>query len=138
MTLAALTRKPLAWAIGIALLAFAAWWLLGSLLDGKNAATIAKIEAGRADAAAASGHDAAETVATTAANAGDSDDLTRRNHDAITKASGAAAPLDPAVAAAGRDGLCGRRAYSCTPDCVQRAVAAGVARAGAGCPPAPR
>jgi hypothetical protein len=61
-----------------------------------------------------------------------SDDLTRRNADAIRSAPGAAAPVDPALRDAGLIGLCKRRAYSRSADCLQFTPAASVAGSGAG------
>jgi len=90
---------------------------------------LAKEQAGAATDSAA---DAIGTVGGLYDRVQASDDLTKENERAILSAPGAGAPVAPAVDAAGRDSLCRRPAYRGSVECVQRAVASGVAEAGAG------
>jgi len=85
----------------------------------RTAHAAAKLAAGQAGAAIASGHDAADTIGNRMADDRAADTITRENDDAIRNARGADAPVDPAADAVGRRGLCKRAAYRRDPQCVQ-------------------
>lgn len=102
----------------------------------RNAGKEADLATEQGEAAAESGRDAVNAAGGVSGRDAESDDLTRENDHAIHSAEGAGAPVPAAVADAARDGLCKRRAYRCTPDCLRRLAAAGVANPGAGCPDA--
>lgn len=110
------------WAVGavLALTVLASgWWLLTEPGRARVRANLAAAEAVQAQGQAAAGRDAVAIV--TAASGRDSaaDRQTLENRDAILAAPGAAAPVDPAVGAAGRRAIClrpsARRLADCQP-----------------------
>ena len=90
-----------------------------------HAARAAKVEtrlaAGQAGAALASGQDAGNAIGNRMDADAETDTITKENDHAIRIAPGAAAPVDPALRAAGLVGLCRRAAYRGDPKCVQHA-----------------
>lgn len=121
MNFADIIRKPVTWAIGAALLALAAWWLIATLTGGSRAKTEAKLNANVAGAALESGTDAVGTVGAQHASEGAVDALTRENDHEIRNAPGADAPVDPAAHAAGIRSLCKRAANRQRAECLQYA-----------------
>jgi hypothetical protein len=107
--------------LGIAMAAI--WWGYSTFVGGKTAKVEAKLGKEQADAALQSGADAVGTVAGVNASDADTDSITRSNDRDIRTAPGANAPVDPAVAAAGRRSLCKRAANRNKPECVQHAPA---------------
>lgn len=120
-------------AVLIALLAWAAfhWWQ-----SSVNSGAEARLAQSQGQAVTQSAKDAINATGAVSARSEAEDTQTRETDHAIRKAEGANAPVSHAVNDAGIAGLCKRRAYRCDPKCVQRAIAAGVANAGAGCTPA--
>lgn len=99
-------------------------FLLSSALSGGRSAKVkGDLAAGQADAAIASGQDAAGTVAGAGARESAIDQQTRENEHAIRNAPGADAPVDPRARDVGMQSLCKRAAYSGDPRCVQLAPA---------------
>lgn len=95
---------PVRWiigAVGLVLLALAAWWLVATVTGGKSARVEAKLEAGRGDAMAESGADAVGTVGTRNTAEDETDHQVQEAQDAIDNAK----DLGGADAAA-RSGLC--------------------------------
>ncbi len=90
-----------------------------SLMSSARAKAEARLNAGQLGAAIESGSDAVTTLSTRAAADAAGDALTLENDRAIHAASGANAPVDPALRAAGLAGLCRRAAYSHHPRCLQ-------------------
>ncbi|MFC0204744.1 hypothetical protein [Novosphingobium soli] len=97
---------------------------------GKEAALSAK----QGEAALGSGKDAVGAVGAVSGRSSASDDLTRENDDAIRKAPGAEAAVDPRLRDAGLDSLCKRAAYRDSEQCLQRAAAGRVAGTDTGRP----
>jgi hypothetical protein len=85
------------------------------------AKTEARVSAGQAGAAVASGKDAANTVGNRMDADAAEDTLTKENADAIRNADGASAPVAAPVRDAGLRSLCRRAAYSRDPKCLQHA-----------------
>lgn len=98
----------------------------------RQAETEAEISEGQAGVAAANSDDAIGTIGGVADRAGESDDLTRSNADAIENAEGSGDAVNPAVRDAGLDSLCERAAYRDVEQCLRRAAAGGVEGEGAG------
>ena len=98
-------------------------WGYNSFVGGKTAKVEAKLGKEQTDAALQSGADAVDTVAGVNASDADTDAITRSNDRDIRTAPGADAPVDPAVAAAGRRSLCKRAANRDKPECLQLAPA---------------
>jgi len=96
------------------------WNAWGAALTAK---TEAKLSGNQTAAALESGTDAVATVGQTHATEVTIDVITRENERAIREASGADAPVDPAVHGAGLAGLCRRAAYRGRPECVQQPAA---------------
>lgn len=117
----------LAVALGIAAIVIWNQWQ-----SGRNSAAGARLERHQAGAALDSGKDAINAVAASQGNFGAIDEITRENSDAIDKAPGARGPVDAGVHGAGLDGLCRRAAYRGSEQCVQRAAAGGMGKAGPG------
>jgi hypothetical protein len=118
--------------IGLGLIAAGfSWWNRAA-----NAVTEGRVVAAQAEAGRSSAKVAIDAVAASSAAERTSETQSRESEDAIRAAPGADAPVDPALRDVGLDRLCARRTYRCSPACVQRAAARGVADAGAGCPPA--
>ena len=115
--------RNLAWIIGAALLAFIVIAFSSALLSGSRAKVEAKLNANRADAAIATGQDAANTVADVGASTSAIDRTTMENDREIRNAPGAKAPLDPDLHRAGVVGLCRYPAYRGTPQCMPYTVA---------------
>jgi hypothetical protein len=101
-------------------LVIAVWWLVSSFFAGRSAKTEARLGKNTTEAAIESGRDAVGTIGAQGAAERAADDLTRENSDDIQNAEGADAPVDPAVDAAGRRGLCKRAAYRERPECLQQ------------------
>lgn len=116
-----LIRKPLAWLIGALLIGLAAWWLAATLTGGKRAKVEAQLNKNQAGAALESGKDAVSAVSGAADRSGEADRITQENRDAIQKAPGAGAPVDPVLRDTGRRSLCKRAAYRERPECLQYA-----------------
>ncbi len=74
------------------------------------------------EATSANGSDAIATVGAAQRRDETISTITEENDRAIKSAPGADAPVDPAVAAAGRRGLCRYAANRGKPECVQRAA----------------
>lgn len=136
--IAKIFARPVAWLIAAAVL----FGLLGLTMHSCSKARQAGAEASLATevgkATAASGSDAVNSVGDAAARDAETDTITRENANAIQSAAGADAPINPAVHNAGLDSLCRRAAYRCTKQCLQRALAQGVADPGDRCTPARR
>lgn len=114
--------KASRWAIVVAILLLAGLALAFVLELGSKARSEqvrAKLETGRADAAVASGRDAADTVGRAASGEAIIDSINRENERAIRSAPGAHAPVDPAVHDAGVASLCRFATYRSTKDCMQ-------------------
>lgn len=116
-----MTLSPRLWGIiaGSVLLLFAVWWIWGEFTSGQRAKVEARLNANQADAAAASGDDAVETVSSQAAVEDAVDAITKGNADAIHSAPGADAPVAAPVRDAGLAGLCKRASYRNDPKCLQ-------------------
>ena len=129
-------RKIIAVIVGgilvIALIWLAFHWWQSSVNSGAEA----RLAQSQGQAVTQSAKDAINATGAVSARSEAEDTQTRETDHAIRKAEGANAPVSHAVNYAGIAGLCKRRAYRCDPKCVQRAIAAGVANAGAGCTPA--
>lgn len=98
---------PVRWilgAVGVVLLALAAWWLVATVTGGKTARVTAELEAGRGDAMAESGADAVGTVGGRNAEDDRTDGRVKETQDAIDDKSDAS-ELGGADAVA-RGGLC--------------------------------
>jgi hypothetical protein len=115
--------RNLAWIIGAALLAFIVIAFGSALLSGSRAKVEAKLNANRADAAIATGQDAANTVADVGASASAIDRTTMENDREIRNAPGAKATVDPDLHRAGVVGLCRYPAYRSSPQCLPYTVA---------------
>lgn len=115
----AFLAKPIAWIIGALVILILVLALLGSLHSCSTAKTQAKLNANQADAAIASGSDAANTTGDVASRQADEDALTGENDHAIRTAPGADAPVDPAARDAALASLCRRAAYRGDPKCVR-------------------
>lgn len=111
--------RNLAWVIGIGLIAFVVIALGSALLSGSRAKVESKLNANRADAAIATGQDAANSVAISDASAAAIDQITMENEREIRQAQGAAAPLDPDLHRAGLGGLCRYPTYRGAKECMQ-------------------
>lgn len=113
------------WAVGLVLFGLAAAGLFlfatGQIDIGGREKAEASIETGRADAALASGGDAANTVDAAGDRESAIDDITQENADAIHAAEGADAPVNPHANTAGLRALCRRAAYRNLPRCLQLA-----------------
>jgi len=131
-----LQLKPVTWVISAGAALALILLTLHSCQNASQAGREAGLSAQTSKAALGSGKDAVGVVWGVSGRVEDSDAITRENDRAIHAAPGANLALPADVAAAGRAGLCQRRAYRCSRECVQRSVAAGMARAGAGCPAA--
>lgn len=116
-----MTLSPRLWGIiaGALLMLLAVWWLWSEFTSGQRAKVEARINANQADAAAASGDDAVETVSSQAANEDAVDAITKGNADAIRSAPGADTPVAAPVRDAGLAGLCKRASYRNDPKCLQ-------------------
>jgi hypothetical protein len=101
----------------------AIWWGYSTFASGKSAKVEAKLGREQTGAALESGRDAVGTVAGVNGNGAETDAITRSNEHDIRTAPGASAPVDPAVAAAGRRSLCRRAANRDRPECLQHAPA---------------
>lgn len=123
MMIRALLRKPLAWALGAAIVMLGVLWLLGQLTSGQRAKTEAKLGRNTTEAALESGRDAVGSVAAEAALERATDDLTTENADAIRNAEGADAPVAAPARDAGLTALCRRAAYRDSPRCVRERAA---------------
>lgn len=88
------------------------------LLNAPGRAKQAKAGQVIAEGQLAAGRDAVAITTAAGAREAQADNITRSNADEIRKAPGADAPIDPALAAAGRRGLCKRKAYRDRPECV--------------------
>lgn len=79
-----------------------------------------KADAGRviAEGQTAAGRDAVGITAADAKADAATSNINRENENAIRNAPGADAPVDPALAAAGRRGLCRYAAYAGRPECL--------------------
>lgn len=111
--------RNLAWVLGIVLVAFVVIAFGSALLSGSRAKVESKLNGNRADAAIATGQDAANTVADVGASASAIDQTTMENDRAIRQAPGANAPVDPDLHRAGLGGLCRYPAYRGRPECLQ-------------------
>lgn len=131
--IARILARPVPWLLGL----LALFLLTGFTVNRCSAVRQAQGEARLSDQVGKAGTDnagvAIQTGGAVAERAADGDALTRETNHAIRSAPDAAG-----VHAAGLDGLCKRAAYRCTSDCLHRTVARGVAKPGAGCPPAAR
>lgn len=87
----------------------------------RTARTEARLAAGQAGAALASGQDAANTIGNRMDADASTDTVTRENDNAIRNAAGASAPVDPALRNVALRGLCRRAAYRHDPKCLQHA-----------------
>lgn len=112
-------------AAGAALVALAYWWVFVHPHALKQQAAQAKadtvIQAGATQAAT----DAVKITVDVKQHAASIDAVTRGNEHAILSASGAAAPVDPAMFGALHDALCLHDAYQSEPDCAPVRTAGG-------------
>ena len=104
-------------------LAFAGVLLWSAWQARAVAKTEAKLSANQTEAVLESGQDAVATVGQTHAAEVRIDVVTRENERAIRQAPGADAPVDPALDAAARRGLCRYAAYRRQPECLQQPAA---------------
>ncbi|WP_242183198.1 hypothetical protein [Sphingomonas sp. CARO-RG-8B-R24-01] len=81
--------------------------------------TEARLEAGQASAAVASGADAVNTVGNRAQEEEQTDAISRENDATIRNAEGAATVVPAGVSGAGISALCRRAAYAGDPRCAQ-------------------
>ena len=109
--------STVAYAIGAALLALAAWWLVATLTGGKRAKVQAKLSGNVAGAALESGRDAVGTVGAQQAAEAASDRLGAENGASIRQAPGADAKVDPGASSAGIKALCRRASARSDPKC---------------------
>ena len=114
-----MTRPQLAITLSAALLILWIGLVAWNVITAPQRAATARAGQVLAEGRAAAGADAVEVTANRSATEGDIDAITRTNTDAIRKASGADAPVDPALAAAGRRGLCHYAGYRDRPECLQ-------------------
>lgn len=105
-------------ALAVVILVGSLGWGLWDLLQAPGRAKAAQAGQVIAEGQAASGREAVGVVSNRAATEAATDVITRTNADEIRKAPGADAPVDPALAAAGRRSLCKRKAYSHDPLCL--------------------
>jgi len=126
-------RKIIAAIVGGILVVALIWLTFHWWQSSVNSGAEARLAQSQGQAATQSAKDAINATGAVSARSEAEDTQTRETDHAIRKAEGANAPVSHAVNDAGIAGLCKRRAYRCDPKCVQRAVAAGVANAGAGC-----
>ena len=88
-----------------------------------SAGAEARLAAGQAGAAMASGHDAAQTLGTTLSNETAVDRIGRENANAIDHAPGADTVVPDGVRAAGMQSLCRRASYRAAhAECVQQSA----------------
>lgn len=114
------------WAINLALIgaigaaSVSVWSAWRSVSVAK---TEAKLSTNQTEAVLESGQDAVATLGETHAAEVRIDVVTRENERAIREAPGADAPVDPALDAAARRGLCRYTAYRRQPECLQQPAA---------------
>ena len=105
---------------GLVLIAlFSGFLILRQCESTKTAKREATLNATQGSAAIQSGGDADDTVGNRMTLDAHFDEITGENDDAIRNATGADAPVDPAVRDAGLVGLCKRAAYSRDPKCLR-------------------
>ena len=109
--------RTVAYAIGAAILALGAWWLVATLTGGKSAKVQAKLSGNVAGAALESGKDAVGTVGAQQASEAASDRLGAENAASIHAAPGAEVKVDPGVTGAGIKALCRRASARSDPKC---------------------
>ena len=106
--------------IGIAIAALLALWWLYSFITASPKAE-ARLGRNQAEAALQNGVDAVGAVGKQQASEAVTDTLTKENDNAIRSASGASAPVDPALRDAWLRSVCRRRSARGDPKCVQYA-----------------
>jgi hypothetical protein len=104
-------------AAGVAILLVTA--IVLHVMNGAREAAEARVGAEMGQARAKAGADAGLIVDDAHAAQTASEDLTRKNADAIRNSKGADQALDPAVLDAARRGMCNRASYRDRPECVQ-------------------
>jgi len=102
-------------ALAVFIVVSAIAWGMGA--GDRQRANLAQASQSAADARATSGGDAVNAVAANAAHEAEIDQQSTENRDAILKAPGASAPVDPRVGDAGRRALCLRKSASRDPVC---------------------
>ncbi len=120
------TLTPLGrWVLGglLAAVLIGGFLLVQSWRSGAAAKAKARLSRNQTSAALASGADAVGAVGAVGASEVQIDVITRENERAIRTAPGADAPVDPALDAAARRGLCRRAAYRERSECVQQPAA---------------
>jgi hypothetical protein len=115
-------KKPVALIIAAVILLILGAWLVNAVTGGKVAATLARLQGNRADAALESGQDAVNTVGGQQASEAAIDATTRENESDIRKAEGADVPVGTGVNDAGLRSLCKRAAYRDSKQCLQFAA----------------
>ena len=114
-----LTARLIIIALGVIALVGALWWLYAAVTAKPRAE--ASLGRNQAEAAQASGRDAANAVGAASDRESGIDATTRSNEKEIRDAQGANASVDPAVRDAGLRSLCRRASYRRDPKCVQLA-----------------
>lgn len=89
----------------------------------RTAGTEARTAAAQGEAGADNAKDAIATVGAASGREAQVSTITEENRRDIQSAPGADAPVSPAVAAAGRRGLCRHASYRGRPECVQQPAA---------------
>jgi hypothetical protein len=132
--IARILARPVAWLIAGGILFLMIGLTVHSCSKARQAGAEASLSNETGKAVSDSGKDAVGAVEAVSGRNSAIDEITRENADEIRKAEGADALVNPAAHGAGLDSLCRRAAYRCTEQCLQRAVARGVAKPGTGCP----
>lgn len=118
-----LPLTPMGWAAlagGLLIVAIAVFAVLSWSADRRGLGE-ARVGQAQSQARTRSAGEATEIIARGADRDAATDEITRRNEDAIAHAPGAGQRLDPGLNRAGRLGLCQYAAYRDSPECVQLA-----------------
>ena len=131
-TIAAFFGRTIVQLAMVALIIVLVLVVLNQCSDSRQVAVEADVTENRGDAAADSAADAIGPAGAVNGRDTASDDLTRRNGNAIDDAPGADTPVDPGVHNVGIGGLCRRAAYRDSEQCLQHPLAPGMAGSGSG------
>ena len=114
--------SPTYWLIVLAVAAlaiFGIWWMITEPGRAHQRTAEAKTASAMSGARAGSAAEAGKILDGAHANATTSEALSRENADAIAQAPGAGQRLDPGLNDAARRGMCKRKAYRRSDECVQ-------------------
>lgn len=103
----------------VAILLMGAWWFATEPGRANQRAAEAKTAGAMSEARAGSAAGAVQILDGAHANTTTSEALSRENADAIAQAPGAGQRLDPGLNDAARRGMCKRKAYRRSDECVQ-------------------